>query len=55
MEEGSTNNLIVNGDIKGNEVPCNKPIPDVWQLQIFKKRPKVMAEIPIVLGANLTL
>ena len=24
-EEGSTNNLIVNGDIKGDEVPCNKP------------------------------
>lgn len=24
-EEGSTNNLIVNGDIKGNEVPCTKP------------------------------
>lgn len=24
-EEGSTNNLIENGDIKGNEVPCNKP------------------------------
>lgn len=23
-EEGSTNNLIVNGDIKGNEVPCYK-------------------------------
>ncbi len=23
-EEGSTNNLIVNGDIKGDEVPCNK-------------------------------
>lgn len=24
-EEGSTNNLIVNGDIKGDEVPCYKP------------------------------
>ena len=24
-EEGSTNNLIENGDIKGNEVPCKKP------------------------------
>ena len=24
-EEGSTNNLIVNGDIKGDEVPCKKP------------------------------
>ena len=24
-EEGSTNNLIVNGDIKGDEVPCTKP------------------------------
>lgn len=24
-EEGSTNNLIVNGDLKEDEVPCNKP------------------------------
>ena len=24
-EEGSTNNLIVNGDLKKDEVPCNKP------------------------------
>lgn len=24
-EEGSNNNLIVNGDIKGDEVPCTKP------------------------------
>lgn len=50
-EEGSTNNLIVNGDIKGNEVPCNKPyswhkvtseIQDVAESQVV--------EIPVSVG-----
>lgn len=50
-EEGSTNNLIVNGDIKGNEVPCNKPysyhtvtseIKDVAESQVV--------EIPVSVG-----
>lgn len=50
-EEGSTNNLIVNGDIKGNKVPCNKPyswhnvtseIQDVAESQVV--------EIPVSVG-----
>lgn len=50
-EEGSTNNLIVNGDIKGDEVPCNKPyswhtvttdIQDVAESQVV--------EIPVSVG-----
>lgn len=50
-EEGSTNNLIVNGDIKGNEVPCNKhyswhkvtsEIQDVAESQVV--------EIPVSVG-----
>lgn len=50
-EEGSTNNLIVNGDIKGDEVPCNKPyswhtvttgIQDVNESQVV--------EIPVSVG-----
>lgn len=50
-EEGSTNNLIVNGDIKGNEVPCNKPyswhkvtseIQDVAESQVV--------DIPVSVG-----
>ena len=50
-EEGSTNNLIVNGDIKGDEVPCNKPyswhtvttdIQDVTESQVV--------EIPVSVG-----
>ena len=50
-EEGSTNNLIVNGDIKGGEVPCNKPyswhtvttdIQDVAESQVV--------EIPVSVG-----
>lgn len=50
-EEGSTNNLIVNGDIKGNEVPCNKPyswhkvtteIQEVAEIQVV--------EIPVSVG-----
>ncbi len=50
-EEGSTNNLIVNGDIKGDEVPCKKPysyhtvtseIKDVAESQVV--------EIPVSVG-----
>lgn len=50
-EEGSTNNLIVNGDIKGDEVPCNKPyswhsvtteIQEVAEIQVV--------EIPVSVG-----
>lgn len=50
-EEGSTNNLIVNGDIKGDEVPCNKhydyhtvtsEIKDVAESQVV--------EIPVSVG-----
>lgn len=50
-EEGSTNNLIVNGDIKGDEVPCTKPyswhtvttdIKDVAESQVV--------EIPVSVG-----
>lgn len=50
-EEGSTNNLIVNGDIKGDEVPCNKPyswhkvttgIQEVAETQVV--------EIPVSVG-----
>lgn len=50
-EEGSTNNLILNGDIKGDEVPCNKPyswhtvttdIQDVAESQVV--------EIPVSVG-----
>lgn len=50
-EEGSTNNLIVNGDIKGDEVPCHKQyswhtvtseIQDVAESQVV--------EIPVSVG-----
>ena len=50
-EEGSTNNLIVNGDIKGDEVPCKKAydyhtvtseIKDVAESQVV--------EIPVSVG-----
>ncbi len=50
-EEGSTNNLIVNGDIKEDEVPCNKPyswhavtstIQEVGESQVV--------EIPVSVG-----
>lgn len=50
-EEGSTNNLIANGDIKGNKVPCNKPyswhkvtseIQDVAESQVV--------DIPVSVG-----
>lgn len=50
-EEGSTNNLIANGDIKGDKVPCNKPyswhkvtseIQDVAESQVV--------DIPVSVG-----
>lgn len=50
-EEGSTNNLIANGDIKGNKVPCYKPysyhdvtseIQDVAESQVV--------DIPVSVG-----
>ena len=50
-EEGSTNNLIVNGDIKGDEVPCNKPYS--WHsvtTEIQKVAESQVVEIPVSVG-----
>lgn len=50
-EEGSTNNLIVNGDIKGDEVPCNKPYP--WHkvtTEIKEVAESQVVEIPVSVG-----
>lgn len=50
-EEGSTNNLIVNGDIKGNEVPCNKPYS--WHKvtsEIKEVAESQVVEIPVSVG-----
>ena len=60
-EEGSTNNLIVNGDIKGNEVPCNKhyswhkvtsEIQDVAESQVVEI-PVSVAHLTFDDGQNL--
>lgn len=50
-EEGSNNNLIVNGDIKGNEVPCIKPYP--WHKvtsEIQEVAESQVVEIPVSVG-----
>lgn len=50
-EEGSTNNLIVNGDIKGDEVPCNKPYS--WHkvtTGIQQVAESQVVEIPVSVG-----
>lgn len=50
-EEGSTNNLIVNGDIKGDEVPCNKPYS--WHkvtTGIQEVAESQVVEIPVSVG-----
>lgn len=50
-EEGSTNNLIVNGDIKGDEVPCNKPYS--WHTVttgIQEVNESQVVEIPVSVG-----
>lgn len=50
-EEGSTNNLIVNGDIKGDEVPCNKPYG--WHAvtsTIQEVAESQVVEIPVSVG-----
>ena len=50
-EEGSTNNLIVNGDIKGNEVPCNKLYS--WHkvtTEIQEVAESQVVEIPVSVG-----
>ena len=50
-EEGSTNNLIVNGDIKGNEVPCNKPYS--WHkvtTEIQEVAESQVVELPVSVG-----
>ena len=50
-EEGSTNNLIVNGDIKGDEVPCNKPYS--WHKvtsEIQEVAESQVVEIPVSVG-----
>ena len=50
-EEGSTNNLIVNGDIKGDEVPCNKPYS--WHAvtsTIQEVAENQVVEIPVSVG-----
>lgn len=50
-EEGSTNNLIVNGDIKGDEVPCNKPYS--WHAvtsTIQEVAESQVVEIPVSVG-----
>lgn len=50
-EEGSTNNLIVNGDIKGDEVPCNKPYS--WHTvttDIQEVAESQVVEIPVSVG-----
>lgn len=50
-EEGSTNNLIVNGDIKEDEVPCNKP--NSWHTvtsEIQEVAESQVVEIPVSVG-----
>ncbi len=50
-EEGSTNNLIVNGDIKEDEVPCNKPYS--WHkvtTEIKEVAESQVVEIPVSVG-----
>lgn len=50
-EEGSTNNLIVNGDIKGDEVPCHKPYS--WHTvttDIQEVAESQVVEIPVSVG-----
>ena len=50
-EEGSTNNLIVNGDIKGDEVPCTKPYS--WHkvtTEIQEVAESQVVEIPVSVG-----
>lgn len=50
-EEGSTNNLIVNGDIKEDEVPCNKPYS--WHTvtsEIQEVTESQVVEIPVSVG-----
>lgn len=50
-EEGSTNNLIVNGDIKGDEVPCKKPYS--WHkvtTEIKEVAESQVVEIPVSVG-----
>lgn len=50
-EEGSTNNLIVNGDIEGDEVPCNKPYS--WHTvttDIQEVAESQVVEIPVSVG-----
>ncbi len=50
-EEGSTNNLIVNGDIKGDEVPCYKPYS--WHTVttgIQEVAESQVVEIPVSVG-----
>ena len=51
-EEGSTNNLIVNGDIKGDEVPCTKPYS--WHTALTTDIQEVaesqVVEIPVSVG-----
>ena len=50
-EEGSNNNLIVNGDIKGDEVPCNKPYS--WHKvtsEIQEVAESQVVEIPVSVG-----
>lgn len=50
-EEGSTNNLIVNGDIKGDEVPCTKPY--IWHkvtTDIQEVAESQVVEIPVSVG-----
>ena len=49
--EGSTNNLIVNGDIKGDEVPCTKPYS--WHTvttDIQEVAESQVVEIPVSVG-----
>lgn len=50
-EEGSTNNLIVNGDIKEDEVPCKKPYS--WHTvttDIQEVAESQVVEIPVSVG-----
>ena len=50
-EEGSTNNLIVNGDLKEDEVPCNKPYS--WHTVttgIQEVAESQVVEIPVSVG-----
>lgn len=50
-EEGSNNNLIVNGDIKGNDVPCIKPYS--WHKvtsEIQEVAESQVVEIPVSVG-----